>query len=197
MYNVCLYNGRFSSDDNIVFDTTEMEDDTPINCFIVQTAEKYSTNLTSANPDLDASKTLYNNQLTTDAVERNDINIHMVAVKGSKLSNLYVYHNFDNESSNMDFNKKNEKLLYQSTDSGLFNSALPETEYIPLVSYQPGTHLKDPDKSAATVGSLDSATAENRGLYQVKLWMTESDSIDDVDTSANPVMTATKGGDES
>ncbi len=197
MYNVCLYNGRFSSDDYIVFDTTEMEDDTPINCFVVQTAEKYSTNLAEANPDLDASKTLYNNQLTTDAVVRNDINIHMVAVKGSKLSNLYVYHNFDNGSPNMDANKKNEKLLYRNTDAGLFDSTLPTTEYVPLVSYQPGTGSPDPSSSAAAVGSLDSATAENRGLYQVKLWMAESDNIDDVDTSANPVMTATKGGDES
>lgn len=201
MYNVCLYNGKFAADDYIVIDTSDVDvglgvddNETEVNCFIVQTAETYSQNLTDANPTLNNSKILYNNRISAGGDTREDTNIHLLATMGSKLKNLSVYHNFD-ITPNADVNKKSSKVLYKNTDTLLTNGLTGS--YVALVAYTGGTSEIDPANSVAHFASLDSAKEENRGLYEVKLWLVESDNINDVDTSKSPVMTGTKGGNES
>lgn len=197
MYNACLYNGQFSKDDYIAFDTSEMEDDTDINCFIVETAEKYSETLAEANEGLvDNTSTLYNDNRNTDRT-RDEVSIHMVATSGSNLRNLRIYNNFDLDGSSVGINKKNKDILYKDSDTRLLDglSSLSSETYVPLVKNNALGGI-DTDKSVFEIGGLNAANQETRGLYEVKLWIEEGDS-DNVDTSGNPVMTATKGGDES
>lgn len=206
MYNVCLYNGLFSKDDYIAIDTSDVTDDTKVKFFIVETAETYSQNVIDANSDLvktDATgntirPTLYNNNVTADAVKREDVAIHIAAVKDSNLQNLSVYHNFDIEE-NADYNSKNSDILYSNMSTGLFNSDFLSTRYVPLVQYKASgiDYVIDYDKSVANFDTLDGAEQESRGLYDIKVWMVEGDNIDAVDTSVPPLMTGTKGGDES
>ena len=52
----------------------------------------------------------------------------------------------------------------------------------------------------ASVGSLESAESESRGLYTVKIWMKESknDNQNDIDPTKDvPILEGTKGGNES
>lgn len=205
MYNACLYNGQFSKDDFIVLDTTELTDDTPVDFFIVQTAETYSSDLRAANPELadgdstDASgnpvyKKLYNNNLAVDTVTRSMINVHLGAKSGSKLSNVSVYHNFD-EGTNTDINHKSKNILYKDD-----NPAFYTAKFSSAAGYQPliNTNSSDPDiESVLRVAPLNKAQQESRGLYQIKLWMEETSDINEVDVTKSPIITATKGGDES
>lgn len=195
MYNVCLYNGRYSPDDYIAIDTSEVTDDTEVNVFIVETAETYSSNILEANPDLiqkdsngnEIVDVLYNTNVTDNLVQRNSVRVHIAAVANSKLSNLSVYHNFDVDL-NDDLNKKNEVLYYSDADANLF-AGIIDNNYIPLVNSS--------GDSVANFGSLDTAEQENRGLYEVKIWLIEGDDPSKIDTSSAPIMTGTKGGDES
>ncbi len=207
MYNNCLYNGRFSKDDYIILDTTALEDDVPVDFYIVQTAERFSTDLKNANTDIDSKNNilrdvdtgdywLYNNNYTAGG-NRSSVNVHLAAVNGSKLSNVSVYHNFDN-AGNTDVNKKCHNILYENTSGGFFPTTethFTSGEFQPLVNYSGGSI--NYANSVLRVGSLDEAQQESRGLYEIKLWIVETDDLNEVDTNVNPTMTATKGGDES
>lgn len=203
MYNVCLYNGRFSPNDYIAIDTSAVTDDTKVNCFVVQTAETYSSNIINAdvevngeNPTLTAGKKLYNSNIQA-GIARQNVVVHMAAVEGSNLQNLSVYHNFDLTVNN-DNNKKNSYVLYKKAHTGLFNSTfLNRLETLEGIKFVPLVDDTSTTDSVANFNSLDEAQQESRGLYEIKLWMVESDDLDDVDTSASPIMTATKGGNES
>lgn len=197
MYNVCLYNGQYVTDDYIAIDTEEVEDDTKVNFFVVETAETYSSKVIEANKDLVTtdgagnvySPILYNKNVQAGAENRDDVKIHMVATKKSKLENLSVYQNFD-ISINTDINAKNEKILYKSMD--VFDSNLSSADYSPLVTY--GTHGVIPEQSVANFEALNGAQEESRGLYEIKIWIQQGNTVD---TSVNPTMTGTKGGNES
>ncbi|MBQ9983734.1 MAG: prepilin-type N-terminal cleavage/methylation domain-containing protein [Lachnospiraceae bacterium] len=211
MYNVCLYNGMFSADDYIVMDTTELDDKTTVKCFIVETASTYSDDIVSANNDLGTvdgsgnivTPTLYNDNTQTSST-RSQVRIHLAAKKGSKLKNVHVYHNFDIDDVgstilNTGSNKKSHQVFFHSYHAkagGLFNSAFSAVDYVPLVTYSSG-HNVDAANSVADFTSLDGAEEESRGLYEIKVWMVEGDDLDAVDMTADPIMTATKGGDES
>lgn len=203
MYNVCVYNGLFSKDDYVAIDTKGVTDDTKVNFFIVETAESYSDNIINANEDIvekDAAgdpirPTLYNNNLTADYVKRKDVAVHLAATTGSKLQNLSVYHNFDIDGKTSDVNKKSSKVYYKASDANLFNDYFSSKNYISLVTYSGGSI--DYTKSVANFDFLDKAEQETRGLFDIKVWMEEGNDIDSVDTSKPPVMTATKGGNES
>ena len=78
-------------------------------------------------------------------------------------------------------------MRYTATD---FTSQLVhDTTLLPLVGSS---------SSVAFFGSLNEAKQESRGLYEIKVWMMEGDdpSLIDINTSV-PIMTATKGGNES
>ena len=209
MYNVCLYNDRYSPDDYIVFDTSGMEDNTSINCYIVQTAERYSTNLTNANDNLKAlnnamqanedagmsNSKLYNNKTKGEGVsKREDVKIHLVAKKGSKLDNLSVYHNFDISGTNTDVNRKSSKVYYNSIQTSPLGS-LSGSNYVPLVSYNASGDIINTD-SVRNFDSLNKAQEESRGLYRVSIWVEKGKNFDSIDTTKSPTMSATKGGDE-
>ncbi len=194
MYNVCVYNNQYSPDDYIALDTTGLDanDTAPVRVFIVQTAESYSEAITSANTDLELGKKLYNNNTQTHS-SRDHVKVHIAAVKNSNLKNVSVYHNFaDPTNTDVVANKKNDKIYYSSVHTDLLTGAFSGDKYVPLVTDVAGTI--DYDQSVAHYGTLDTATEESRGLYQVKLWIQEGDTVD---TTVAPVMTATKGGDES
>lgn len=118
MYNCCLYNDRYSADDYIVFDTSELDvgvDETDptshvtrARCFIIQTAEKYSQKLVDSNATkqfadddgnvetgLDSNQIMYNSNVSKGNILRKDVKVHLLATKASKLNHLSVYHNFD------------------------------------------------------------------------------------------------------
>lgn len=210
MYNVCVYNGKYSPDDYIVMDTSGVEDDTKVKCFVVETAEKFSTSLLNAegnaagesNLAQDSSTAIYKKKdgvLYNDNVytaDRNSVNIHMLATKGSTLSNMSIYHNFEiNTSKASGQNKKNSGILYNSSQKNVRGS-LSSTDYVPLVTYDIKGN-KDASSSVDEFNSLESAKEESRGLYDVKLWIQEGTDVDSIDTTKKPTMTATKGGNES
>ncbi len=204
MYNTCIYNKRFVKHDYIAIDTSGVKDDTKVNCFVVETAETYSKNLTAANKDLGerdadgnltSTPTLYNTNALSGVKHRRDVKIHMAATSGSKLENLSVYHNFD-LSTNTDVNLKNTHVLYSDDtfdidlgDLEIFN----KTDYIPLVTYNADGSVNI-SNSVANFDGLNGAKQESRGLYEIKIWVQQGDSVD---TTKNPTMTGTKGGNES
>lgn len=195
MYNTCLYNGFYSPNDYIVYDTSGVTDDTPVNVFVVETASTYSTNVSEVlkeDTNLDSaaidSAILYNNRISTGTGVRDAVRIVMAVTKDTKVSNLSVFHNFDPTAQNTDKNKKNQNLL----TTGILD--LDSTIYKPLVNLNGDGGIVTAD--SAKVGALSEAQEENRGLYQVRIWMAEGD-IGAVDTTKNPIITGTKGGDES
>ncbi len=208
MYNVCLYNGKFVDDDYIAIDTSEVTDDTKINFFVVETAESYSDNVALSNDGLvvkDADgnivsrPTLYNKNVEAGADTRTDVKVHLVAQDGSNLKNLSVYHNFDKGGYNQNTpNKKNHYVLFSSTDMGTIDSFLTAgaRAYVPLVkyTYSAGATVKDVNNSVANIGALNDAQEEARGLYDIKIWINKGDTVD---TTVNPTLTGTKGGNES
>ena len=188
MYNPCLYNGMFTSKDYIAIDTTGLATGDPakVNLFIVETAETYSDNLTSANSSLTKSKKLYNYAGRKSGGQREDVTVYIGAITGSKLNNVSVYHNF----GSTDINKTNAKIAYANTN---FTSltVLGKT-CKPLIVDGDSTN------SVANFGGLNQAKQESRGLYDVKVYMVEGDDPSVINTATDtPIMTATKGGNES
>lgn len=201
MYNVCMYNNAYSPNDYIVFDTAGVKDETEVNVFVVETAEKYSSTIAEVvdeNALGDKDKSLiYSGKITHGTTNRNDVNIYMGATNGSKLYKeedgvrtplLNVYHNFgfvpDEEIPKGDGtvemvpakNQKNDKIHYLNFGSNTYLGA--------------GTYKT---LDGANVAALNQATQEERGLYNISIWMAEGD-IEDVDMSKQPLMTGTKGG---
>lgn len=196
MYNVCMYNGIFADSDYVLYDLSELNEDQEVNVFVVETASTYSSDLRDVlqkeiddNAELSDedkesltnalnSRVLYNNDTVNAGTSRDDVTIYMAA-RAKDLSKLHIYHNFDGiAESSTKVNTKNSKLV--------FNSSVTAT----------AGEVYDAIKDKATIGKLNEATQENRGLYDVKLWMSEGE-IKDVDTSADPIISGTKGGSES
>ncbi len=196
MYNVCVYNGIFSDNDYVLYDLADLSDDQEVNVFVVETATTYSEDLRDvqkkeieANTELSDedkeslinalnSKVLYNNETVNASSSRDEVNIYMAA-RGDAVSGLHVYHNFDTYTDGTAKpNTKNTKVKFDVP----INLSAGE-RYEALTDH-------------ATVGKLDEATQESRGLYQVKVWMSEGD-IEDVDISKDPMISGTKGGSES
>lgn len=194
MYNVCVYNGIYSNNDYILYDIDDLNEDIPVNVFVVETASGYSEQLakTLAKESLGETATdaeitaeiekikkqiLYNNEIVSGSAKRDNVNIYMAA-KGSDISRLHIYHNFDTgaAASEVKNNEKNKRLEY-STTYGAY-----------------GSLSKSGDE--ATIRKLNEAQQESRGLYQVKVWMSKG-TVDQVDTSTEPLITGTKGGSES
>lgn len=267
MYNCCLYNNRYSKDDYIVFDTSELDKDyasegstelidvnetsdeahvTNVRCFIIQTAEKFSSKLVESNEDsrftdddgnvevgLNESQIMYNSNVIRGNILRSDVRIHMVATKASKLNHLSVYYNFDiptddykqdidasketernSRLSASDYNnKKSKNVYYTDKNNNIWSSGLASGQYKPLIAYtvDPGTGdaVVDKQQSLADFKPLDYANEESRGLYEVRLWVVKGDvdpdtietnkKNDDGTDNANysdPILTATKGGNE-
>lgn len=218
MYNVCLYNGVYSADDYIVVDMSGVTDDTPVNLYVVQTASTYSQNLISADASLSATvskwanKNLYNTNTTDSTIGHDNVRVHMLATSGSdaKLKNLSVYHNFMKPTGTYTDNTTNNVVLYMKgeeftginnagrtttvkTETGLFgykNESDPVWSYIPLYD---GSNVA----GSAKVEALNQAKQEARGLYRVNIWMEEGEDPAHIDTSKNPIITGTKGGNES
>ena len=188
MYNVCVYNGIYSPKDYILFDLSGLSSDMAVNAFVIETAETYSDNMNNLKNNLDSlnlsekekkslekaldNNILYDNKSIQNASDkRDDVEIY-VAAKASNLSNLSVYHNFSVGASG----KTNSKIHYTSdVDFGSYGGV-----YSALSNFK----------------TLQEAVQEERGLYDVKLWMVKGD-IGDVDTSKDPILTGTKGGSES
>ena len=232
MYNVCLYNNFYSPHDYIIVDTSELTDNPnenrPVNVFVVETAEKFSTALVDANTDLtDVStdelkkknsnnvlvkkngKVLYNNNTSTGVSSRENVQVHILTTKKSadkdNLKNVHVYHNFDVTNSISDVNLKNSYVLYNSATPGVITSeisALHPTKDDGTVDNSDayvainGSIKTSSNKfvTGASVQSLDKAKEENRGLYQIKIWMQEGDDPTKIDIrNTSPILTATKG----
>lgn len=217
MYNPCSYNGYYMSNDYIVFDCTGVTDDTEVTAFVVETAEKYSENIANTMDDLEVSSIdgmgrdenrMYTRTLASGAqLSRDNVTVHLVAVEGKANSSnaeykavnrLKVYHNFKNttgDDGSVNRNKKNDNVLYSSTDDTVdyfirnFYSIIDSSKMAcPLIEI--GQSLR-----SATLGFTDSANEEKRGLYQVSIWMEEGDVT--VDTSKEPILQGSKGGGES
>ncbi len=220
MYNPCVYNGDYSLDDYIAIDTSGL-DESEVNLFFVETAATYSQNIVnSGTVDDKVGKILYND-VRANSVGRDNVNIHMLAKTkesgDNTLDRIHVYHNIgDNIDSegNLKSNQKSaaHKFWYKadsavtadersegvsgamdgrvSTFLNLINDGASASERITIAPLVSGGS-KD-----ATVGLLNQATEESRGLYQVKIWM-KPDIEGPIDTSVDqPILQGTKGGNE-
>jgi len=206
MYNTCLYNKHFADNDYIVFDNSGVTDDTPVNIFVVETAERYSgtvKDVLSADSSTagEVDNVLYNDNVLSAGDTRKDVNVYMAATSSSKLTNLSIYHNFDNintdslsDEKKKEFddrlNKKNENLKLLDLNAYLTGLGYQSL----LVTKKDGRLTVVDTANSANVAALNEAKQENRGLYQIKVWMSEGDAVD---TSKDPIITGTKGGDES
>lgn len=158
---------------------------------------------------------MYNNSVSTGLADRKDVQIHILTTRKSAqhnwLKNLHIYHNFDINNAITGANTKNSKILYNAATSGVLPAEIiaPNTYPTPMDSSTPDTNdayvaingsVKRADNTyvdGASVESLSDAKDENRGLYQVKIWMQKGDNPDDIDIrSTQPILTATKGDDE-
>lgn len=220
MYNPCVYNGDYSPDDYVAIDTTDL-DESEVNLFFVETAATYSQNIINSGAVDDKLGRILYNDVSENSVGREGVNIHMVAkLKGGSrdpLKRIHVYHNIgDNQESNGDpkLNLKSQThkfwykaasaLTAEDNSSGVsaavdarvvdftdvLNKGVSSSErrnIVPLVSGSGGD---------VSVGLLNQATEESRGLYQVMIWM-KPDTEGPIDTSVDlPILQGTKGGNE-
>lgn len=228
MYNPGYYNTDYNKNDYIAIDTSGLEDsNTYVNLFLVEIASTYSQDIVDSG-SLKAgqeSDVLYNTDVK-NAGYREDTKIHLVAAKKASSGNTFlnkirVYHNIGDNTEEDGSSKRNQKssiynLWYKAsaalTDDertagvgeavdgqvvnflDVLNAGLDSSEkksYVPLTTS---------GSNQATVASLNTATEESRGLYEVKIWLEEADdpSITDIDTTAvMPILQGTKGGNES
>ncbi len=165
-----------------------------------------------------ANQSLYNTEYKNFGHRREDTNIHVGAVingaNPSRLKQIQLYTNIgDNTKQVMNesgayeevekSNKKSskDKLLYSRTDGcvdprmkafalRMAENNLPSTVHpniFPLYGYT----------DSALVGNLSSASAESRGMYDVKVYL-KKDSDGEIDVTKDlPILEGTKGGNES
>lgn len=170
MYNPCIYNGVYSDNDYIVLDTDGI-DDTEVNLFVVETAEKYSDNAKLAIDGMeDNDKKNYSMKDTTlyprklSGKERSEVLVHILSSSTTKQENVNIYHNIDGKNT-------------LKTDQGY-------ESYVAL------------DNNKVHIDTLDKAEQETRGLYTIDVWMKEGD-LSDIDiANDDPILEATKGGNE-
>lgn len=168
----------------------------------------------------DTGRILYNDT-TYNGGDREYVKIHMAAAQKSTgtadLTNIHVYHNIGDNVDQEGNTKLNEKSSIgnfwyktqseitedeknngasEAVDSKLelfidkLNEGLTASERKSVVALVSGSG-KD-----AEVGSMNTATEENRSLYQVKIWL-KKESEGAIDTSVDlPILQGTKGGNE-
>lgn len=226
MYNPCYYNSMYANDDYIALDTTGIKDDIDdmpeVNVFIVEIARTYSKNITDSNSlDPKLPTILYNDVVSDTDSNREQCKIHLTTVLGDtesddssdnlkkRLKKISVYHNIgDNydEDYQVKVNRKTsinnfwyrkEALLSSSEKLAGVKDPIDTT----LGSFASKINKRfcaiQPSDDTAYVGALNTATDENRGLYQVKIWLKE-EANGAIDTSTEPpILQGTKGGNES
>ncbi len=215
MYNPCFYNGMYATDDYLAIDTSGLKDDTDVNVFLVEIAEKYSQNIIDANGanQLADSSALYNNNMATGGYRRDDAKIHLVGInKGTEsssnasdfLENIHVYTNIlDTDTSGPNKKTGSDNFLFakdKGTKDPTLNGFMKYINSSLGVSDKKYTMELYGNDKQASVGSLESAESESRGLYTVKIWMKESknDNQNDIDPTKDvPILEGTKGGNES
>lgn len=187
MYNVCVYN-KYYANDYIIFDI-DKDIEEEVNMFIIETAETYSSYMSSHLESGDAQPStdiLYRKAGNTS--NRDAASIYMLATSDTPLAKLNLYHNFDTTGSVTDVNKKSTNVLFNQLGIANFSALGLGSSGKPLVNRTlTGTER-------ANIGGLSDAKQGERGLYQVKLWISEGNTVD---TSKNPTLTGTKGGNES
>lgn len=220
MYNPCRYNDTYIADDYILFDTTGIEDDTQVSVFVVESAEQYSSNIKSTLDNRTDGKQIgdIGNDATriagTSAISRDDVTVHMAGmIKGSEIGGQYgslnklkVYHNLYNTvnaDGTQNSNHKSEKLNYTEKNGSVtsvdaFLTALQTylasgNRYVAL--QKEGADGKVVAAKSAEVDYINKAEQEQRGLYRVRIWINKAS--DGIDTSKDPILTGTKGGNES
>lgn len=170
--------------------------------------------------DAYASKVLYDNRNTMTGESRDKTKIYFLAAdkqKLNKLSNVNVYHNFDSRvaqlldyDDNYDYvdysdserkNTKNQKIYVTNAMGNMKTLAVnPDGKTFseklcgPAIT-KAGNGKRDATQSIS-IKALNKAKSESRGLYSVKIWI-EKGNPEDVDTSKDPLLTATKGGNVS
>ena len=226
MYNPCFYNGGYQKEDIIALDVsgiTDTGDDIPeVNLFLIETAETYARSIenSGAIAESEKGKVLYNNSVA-NGVSRDDVNVlfyhaNKAGTNADVVAKVGLYHNFGDNTETIvtinastglaedtevnKLNKKSDKFYFEATDlSGFAASIAAGSIYETIVNY-----INDGESvinamsleafSGITTGSLNAASQESRGLYQVKIWLQQGTSVD---TSLDPILRGTKGGDES
>lgn len=216
MYNPCYYNNKYSPDDYIAVDTTGL-DDSDVNIFLVEIAENYSQQIMDSGKltSEQMNKTSLYNNIVSNGQTRDTTNIHMVAVKSitsddSFLKKIHVYHNIGDNVDASNAQKRNKKsdinkFWYSDKNDGNVQPGITDIkEFIDVLNDGAGTGGKKEfinlvssgSSNNASVKSLNAATEEERGLYQVQIWLKE-ESKGDIDTSVDkPILEGTKGGNE-
>lgn len=226
MYNPCFYNGGYQREDVIALDVSGVTDsgaDIPeINLFVIETAATYARSIenSGAITDAEKGKVLYNNSVA-NGVSRDDVNVlfyhaNRVGTSTDVMAKVGLYHNFGDNSETIvtvnpttgvaedtevtKLNKKSEKFYYTDDDLSSFATSIAAgTMYSAIVNYlNDGVAVANKMSleifNDLNVGNLNEASQESRGLYQVKIWLQEGTSVD---TTSDPILRGTKGGDES
>lgn len=168
----------------------------------------------------DENQTLYNTTYGNFGHDRDSVKVHVGALvcnngSTSPITKLHLYSNIgDNTKDIMDEdgnittvdkrNKKTDssKFLYSNTDgcvNTMFNSLISfmysnNTDSHTLATFRPLTGQTNND---AVVGHLNDASEESRGMYNVKVYLKKA-SEGAIDTTSDlPILTGTKGGNES
>lgn len=210
-YNPCYYIDGYSTDDYIAIDTRGLDasENNEVNLFLVELAEKYSENIINSGiSDIDNTDTLYNSNVY-NGVNRDDVNIHLAALrKGSGtsfLNNINVYHNIgmntyiDDDGNVQDkINKKSDisKFWYDETQNvvdGEFDLFVDRYNTDHPTDKINAIPLQDNAGNGATVNDVNAAVKGDRSLYKVTIWLQEGSTVD---TSKDPVLEGTKGGNE-
>lgn len=181
MYNLCVYNDQYAND-YITYDTTGLDDST-VNVFVVETASDYSESVKKANTEsggnwLKGSGGLYQKAGSGD---RDDKKVGMALAEGSK-GTLNVYHNMykptdSAELADWNDHKKNEAESTSTIATTIANLFDDPTHH---------RHVVLPNFS-----KLNEALDANRGLYEIKVWMQEGDTVV---TTTDPILQGTRGG---
>lgn len=153
------------------------------------------------------------NTVASNGVYRKDVNVHLIGVNTSSspsfLEKIHVYHNFMDFSSggnSKDENGLDKENVTTSINQFLYKESDVKTgdTYKTLNSFfekiNAGTLIGQKkfygmtgNSAEASVMYLNGAEDENRGLYQVKVYINEGN----IDTSKDiPILQSSKGGNE-
>lgn len=190
-----------------------------VNVFLVEIPRHYSQSIMdSGSLENATSDPLYRDDAKNDGT-RDTARIHLAAAVNDEkqFSQIRVFHNigdwFD-EEGNVKPNTKTHSSKFWYKDNSLISSAeraagLSDPVDSNLRAFQTKVNANRTSGSArnyiamqsggsyqAYVGALNTAAAESRGLYQVKIWLKEV-SAGAIDTNTDmPILQGTKGGNE-
>lgn len=203
MYNVGVYNGQYTND-YITFDLSDLDDQSVINAFVIETAANYSSDVVSTNDSTGENwlksdaDVLYRK---ASAAYRDGATIGMAlldsGLSSEKLNNFHVYHNMAAPSrsdyeSDAEYNAavaewnthtKNVNVVYDDTVATRIQNLFSN----------PASHVY---KKLTQVGTLNQAQSGNRGLYEVKIWMQKGDVDAATLKAEDPILQGTRGGSE-